>query len=169
MMLGSLKITLFIPIIFGILLSACEYKLRDSLNTLSDVEVSIIFKEDELNNALVSVLEQNLGLKEIYLNEKKNNVDLYIEILDHQITRYSAATGVGARSKEARMEYYLKLNVGLKEREDNYDLEYKDNSYYSFDETRIMALEQVEEKLKENFFLNSVKRINFSLMNILDE
>tara|TARA_B100000686_G_scaffold20250_1_gene18640 strand:+ start:25749 stop:26255 length:507 start_codon:yes stop_codon:yes gene_type:complete len=168
-MLSHFKAGFLITLIFGVLLTGCEYKPRESYKNLNNLEASILFKENELNQGLVDALGRNIGLKKLYLNEKKKNADLYIEILDHQITRYSAGIGVGARSKEARMEYYLKLNLSLKGKEGNNTLEYKDNSYYSFDETRILALEQLEEKLKENFFLNSVKRINFSLMNLIDE
>ena len=48
-------------------------------------------------------------------------------------------------------------------------LEIKDSSYYSFDESRILAIEEVEKRLKENFFTNAINRINFSLINLLNE
>ena len=48
-------------------------------------------------------------------------------------------------------------------------LEIKDSSNYSFDESRILAIEEVEKRLKENFFTNSINRINFSLINLLNE
>jgi hypothetical protein len=48
-------------------------------------------------------------------------------------------------------------------------LEFKDSSYYSFDESRILAIEEVEKRLRENFFKNAIKRINFSLLNLLNE
>jgi hypothetical protein len=67
------------------------------------------------------------------------------------------------------MEYHLKISLTPKKREDNFLLEFKDNSYYSFDESRILAIEEVENRLKENFFKNALKRINFSLLNLLNE
>ncbi len=67
------------------------------------------------------------------------------------------------------MEYLLKMSLNLKGKKDNLVLEFKDNSYYSFDESRILAIEEVEKRLRENFFKNAIKRINFSLLNLLNE
>jgi hypothetical protein len=67
------------------------------------------------------------------------------------------------------MEYLLKISLKLKGKKDDFVLEFKDNSYYSFDESRILAIEEVEKRLRENFFKNAIKRINFSLLNLLNE
>ena len=65
--------------------------------------------------------------------------------------------------------YYLKISLTPKGNKDDLLLEFKDNSYYSFDESRILAIEEVENRLGENFFKNAIKRINFSLLNLLNE
>ena len=67
------------------------------------------------------------------------------------------------------MEYHLKIHLTPAGKKDDFLLEFKDNSYYSFDESRILAIEEVENRLKENFFKNALKRINFSLLNLLNE
>ena len=122
-----------------------------------------------MNQDFVSTLQSQSGLKKLYLNKEVEDTDLKIKILEHTITRYSSALGAGARTKEARMEYHLKISLTPKKREDNFLLEFKDNSYYSFDESRILAIEEVENRLKKNFFKNALKRINFSLLNLLNE
>ena len=122
-----------------------------------------------MNQDFISALQRQAGLKKLHLNKEVEDTDLEIKILEHKITRYSSALGAGARTKEARMEYHLKISLTPKKREENFLLEFKDNSYYSFDESRILAIEEVENRLKENFFKNALKRINFSLLNLLNE
>ena len=167
MIIASKKTLVFLIISFFI--AGCDYKLRSSYQGLNDLVVSIYFEENNMNQDFVSTLQRQSGLKKLYLNKEVEDTDLEIKILEHTITRYSSALGAGARTKEARMEYHLKISLTPKKREENFLLEFKDNSYYSFDESRILAIEEVENRLKENFFKNALKRINFSLLNILDE
>ena len=167
MIIASKKTLVFLIISFFI--AGCDYKLRSSYQGLNDLVVSIYFEENNMNQDFVSTLQRQSGLKKLYLNKEAEDTDLEIKILEHKITRYSSAMGAGARTKEARMEYHLKISLTPKKREDNFLLEFKDNSYYSFDESRILAIEEVENRLKENFFKNALKRINFSLLNLLNE
>jgi len=164
----ALKKTL-VFLIISFFVAGCDYKLRSSYQGLNDLVVSLYFEENNMNQDFVSILQRQSGLKKLYLNKKAEDTDLEMKILNHTITRYSSALGAGARTKEARMEYHLKISLTPKGRKDNFLLEFKDNSYYSFDESRILAIEEVENRLKENFFKNALKRINFSLLNILDE
>ena len=167
MIIDSKKTLVFLIISFFI--AGCDYKLRISYQGLNDLVVSIYFEENNMNQDFVSTLQRQSGLKKLYLNKEAEDTDLEIKILEHTITRYSSALGAGARTKEARMEYHLKISLTPKKREENFLLEFKDNSYYSFDESRILAIEEVENRLKENFFKNALKRINFSLLNLLNE
>ena len=167
MIIASKKTLLFLIISFFI--AGCDYKLRSSYQGLNDLVVSIYFEENNMNQDFVSTLQRQSGLKKLYLNKEAEDTDLEIKILEHTVTRYSSALGAGARTKEARMEYHLKISLTPKKREENFLLEFKDNSYYSFDESRILAIEEVENRLKENFFKNALKRINFSLLNLLNE
>ena len=63
----------------------------------------------------------------------------------------------------------MKINIELTKQEKGLILEIKDQSSYSFDESKILAIEQVENELKNKFFTNSISRINFSLLRLLDE
>ena len=167
-MIIALKKTL-VFLIFSLFIVGCDYKLRSSFQGLNDLVVSIYFNENSLNQEFATTLKQESGLKKLHLNKEAENTDLEIKILEHTITRYSSALGTGARTKEARLEYYLKISLTPRGEKDNFLLEFKDNSYYSFDESRILAIEEVENRLKENFFKNALKRINFSLLNLLNE
>ena len=167
-MIIALKKTL-VFLIISFFLVGCDYKLRSSYQGLNDLVVTIYFEENIMNQDFVSVLQRQSGLKKLHLNKEAEDSDLEIKILEHTITRFSSALGAGARTKEARMEYYLKIYLTPAGKKDNFLLEFKDNSYYSFDESRILAIEEVENRLKENFFKNALKRINFSLLNLLNE
>ena len=167
-MIIALKKTL-VFLIISFFIAGCDYKLRSSYQGLNDLVVSIYFEDNNMNQDFVSTLQRQSGLKKLYLNKEAEDTDLEIKILEHTITRYSSALGAGARTKEARMEYHLKISLTPKKREENFLLEFKDNSYYSFDESRILAIEEVENRLKENFFKNALKRINFSLLNLVNE
>ena len=167
-MIIALKNTLAFLII-SFFLVGCDYKLRSSYQGLNDLVVSIYFNENNMNQDFASTLKRQSGLKKLYLNKEAEDTDLKIKILEHTITRYSSALGAGARTKEARLEYYLKISLTPKGNKDDLLLEFKDNSYYSFDESRILAIEEVENRLRENFFKNALKRINFSLLNLLNE
>ena len=167
-MIIALKKTL-VFLIFSLFIVGCDYKLRSSFQGLNDLVVSIYFNENSLNQEFATTLKRESGLKKLHLNKEAENTDLEIKILEHTITRYSSALGAGARTKEARLEYHLKISLSPKGKKDDFLLEFKDNSYYSFDESRILAIEEVENRLKENFFKNALKRINFSLLNLLNE
>ena len=167
-MIIALRKTL-VFLIISLFIGGCDYKLRSSFQGLNDLVVSIYFNENSLNQDFATALKQESGLKKLHLNKEAENTDLEIKILEHAITRYSSALGAGARTKEARLEYHLKISLTPRGGKDNFLLEFKDNSYYSFDESRILAIEEVENRLRENFFKNALKRINFSLLNLLNE
>ena len=44
-------------------------------------------------------------------------------------------------------------------------LEIKDSANYSFDESRILAIEEIEKQLKREFLRKAIGRINFSLLS----
>ena len=131
--------------------------------------MSISYENNSLNLSFINTLQKQARVKKLYLNKIGEDSDLTIKILDHTVTRYSAALGTGARTKEARIEYLLKIGFTLKGQKEEIVLEIKDSSNYSFDESRILAIEEVEKRLKENFFTNAVNRINFSLINLPNE
>ena len=163
------KTNLFSYFLCILLLSGCNYKLRDSYQGLNNKIVTISYENDPLNLSFINTFQKQGGTKKLYLNEIGEDSDLSMQILEHEVTRYSAALGTGARTKEARMEYVLIISFTLKGKKEEIVLEIKDSSNYSFDESRILAIEEVEKRLKENFFTNSINRINFSLRNLLNE
>ena len=110
------KTNLFSYFLFILLLSGCNYKLRDSYQGLNNKIVTISYENDPLNLSFINTLQKQGGTKKLYLNEIGEDSDLSMQILEHEVTRYSAALGTGARTKEARMEYVLIISFTLKEK-----------------------------------------------------
>ena len=163
------KIRFLCSLLSFILLVSCDYKLRDTSAGLYDLNTSLYYKESSINRDFLETLEKEVSPKRIYKNKSLDDTDLTLKILDHKTTRYSAALGSGARTTEARIEYFLKINIRLTKQEKGIILEINDQGSYSFDESKILAIEQVEKELKKKFFTNSISRINFSLLRLLDE
>ena len=159
------KVSYSLLISLLILTSGCGYKLRDIQQGLNGQIISLFFDPNEINLNFIEELKLKSGLKRIYLNQDNDKAYLSIKILEHSTSRYSAALGDGARSKEARLEYFLK--IGLKEIGSNKEviLEIKDSANYSFDESRILAIEEIEKQLKREFLRKAIGRINFSLLS----
>ena len=109
-MIIALKKTL-VFLILSFFVAGCDYKLRSSYQGLNDLVVSIYFEENNMNQDFASILQRQSGLKKLYLNKEAEDSDLEIKILEHTITRFSSALGAGARTKEARMEYHLKIRL----------------------------------------------------------
>ena len=126
-MIIALKKTL-VFLIISFFVAGCDYKLRSSYQGLNDLVVSLYFEENNMNQDFVSILQRQSGLKKLYLNKEAEDTDLEMKILNHTITRYSSASGAGARTKEARMEYHLKISLSPNGIKDNFLLEFKDNS-----------------------------------------
>tara|TARA_B100001179_G_C18325151_1_gene289845 strand:+ start:56 stop:571 length:516 start_codon:yes stop_codon:yes gene_type:complete len=149
-----------------ILTSGCGYKLRDIQQGLNGQIISLFFDPNEINLNFIEELKLKSGLKRIYLNQDNDKAYLSIKILEHSTSRYSAALGDGARSKEARLEYLLRISLTARPDQEELIMEIRDNSNYSFDESKILAIEEIEKRIKENFFANAINRLNFAVLNL---
>ena len=163
------RIFVYLLIYFLISFSACGYKLRDNQLNLDSQIISISFEPSEINLSFFDQFKRQTAANRIYLNQVSKNSDLYLEILEHNVSRYSAALGYGARTKEARLEYFLKISLHTGRYEEKIVVEVRDSSNYSFDESKILAIEEIEKQTKENFFTNAINRINFAALNFNNE
>lgn len=162
----SIKIFFSLLIVFIIFSSGCGYKLRESSQGISGQTISLSFENSPINLNFANQLRSQGGANKIYFNQVYENSDIFIKILEHRTTRYSAALGTGARTKEARLEYFLKISLSKKNLDEEVILEIGDDSNYSFDESKILAIEEIEKRLNENFFSNAINKINFSLLGL---
>lgn len=156
-------------IVFVITCSGCGYELRSSQQGLSGQILSISFEPNEINLNFIDELKIQGGIKRIHLNQFNKDTDIFLKVLEHSTSRYSAALGSGARTKEARLEYFLKISLKKDEDQKDMILEIRDSSIYSFDESKILAIEEIEKRIKENFFANAISRINFVVLNLRNE
>ena len=164
----SIIIKVFYSLLISLVIffSGCGYKLRDNQQGLNGQTISLFFDPNEINLNFIEELKLKGGLKRIYLNQGNDKADISIKILQHSTSRYSAALGDGARSKEARLEYLLRISLTARPDQEELIMEIRDNSNYSFDESKILAIEEIEKRIKENFFANAINRLNFAVLNL---
>lgn len=166
-----IKTNLFFLLLILSLLSygGCGYKLRNTQLDMEGQIISLSFDPNEINLDFINQLKRELGIDRIYLNKVDNNSNFYIEILEHNTIRYSAALGTGARTKEARLDYFLKISMKKKIDKEEKIVEIRDSSNYSFDESKILGIEEIEKRIKKNFFKNAINRINFAMLDLVYE
>ena len=157
-----LKLLNFSLILF---LISCGYSLRTNSDLNQNVTYSIFFSESFLNSKLIDALKVSNNYK-VYRNNIAYDSEVIIKIIKHNITRYSAALGSGARTKEARLEYLLEISLKLKNSDKDMKYQIRNNKSYSFNESNILALEQEEEEITSdfiNFALNEIKSLSLRL------
>ena len=157
-----LKLLNFSLILF---LISCCYSLRTNSDLNQNVTYSIFFSESFLNSKLIDALKVS-NKNKVYLNNIADDSEVIIKIIKHNITRYSAALGSGARTKEARLEYLLEISLKLKNSDKDMKYQIRNNKSYSFNESNILALEQEEEEITSdfiNFALNEIKSLSLRL------
>tara|TARA_Y100000590_G_scaffold208943_2_gene236745 strand:+ start:9236 stop:9742 length:507 start_codon:yes stop_codon:yes gene_type:complete len=157
-----LKLLNFSLILF---LISCGYSLRTNSDLNQNVTYSIFFSESFLNSKLIDALKVS-NKNKVYLNNIADDSEVIIKIIKHNITRYSAALGSGARTKEARLEYLLEISLKLKNSDKDMKYQIRNNKSYSFNESNILALEQEEEEITSdfiNFALNEIKSLSLRL------
>ena len=157
-----LKLLNFSLILF---LISCGYSLRTNSDLNQNVTYSIFFSESFLNSKLIDSLKLS-NKNKVYLNNIADDSEVIIKIIKHNITRYSAALGSGARTKEARLEYLLEISLKLKNSDKDMKYQIRNNKSYSFNESNILALEQEEEEITSdfiNFALNEIKSLSLRL------
>ena len=157
-----LKLLNFSLILF---LISCGYSLRTNSDLNQNVTYSIFFSESFLNSKLIDALKVS-NKNKVYLNNIADDSEVIIKIIKHNITRYSAALGSGARTKEARLEYLLEISLKLKNSDKDMKYQIRNNKSYSFNESNILALEQEEEEITSdfiNFALNKIKSLSLRL------
>jgi len=157
------KALFLFPLLF--LLLSCGYNLRTSIDLNQDFNYSVLYSENYLNNKLIDSLRLSNPNK-TYLNDIREDSEVIIKIINHSLTRYSAALGSGARTKEARLEYLLEISLKL--RSSNKEMEYqiRNSKNYSFNESNILSIEQEEEQITTdfiNFSLNKIKLLSSRL------
>ena len=148
-----------------LLLISCGYSLRTNSDLNQNVTYSIFFSESFLNSKLIDALKVS-NKNKVYLNNIADDSEVIIKIIKHNITRYSAALGSGARTKEARLEYLLEISLKLKNSDKDMKYQIRNNKSYSFNESNILALEQEEEEITSdfiNFALNEIKSLSLRL------
>ena len=83
-----------------------------------------------------------------------------IKIKEHQINKFSGATGAGARTTQARLDYMNSYEIVTK---DNKVIEntFNSTSYLNFNQSDLLAMEKEEMVIVKSFINDSIKNIEF--------
>ena len=144
-----------------ILLSSCGYSLKDTSNTLTQKNIIVLADNSNLNLELISQLRAK-GNKISRIENKSEDHDFMIKIKEHRIKKYSGATGSGARTTQARLDYRNSYEIFTK---DNVIIEntFNSTSYLNFNQSDLLAMEKEERVIIKNFIKDGIKNIEFLL------
>ena len=144
-----------------ILLSSCGYSLKDTSNTLTQKNIIVLGDNSNLNIELITQLKAK-GNKISRIENMSKDHDLIIKIKQHQINKFSGATGSGARTTQARLDYKNSYEIVTK---DNIIIENTFNStnYLNFNQSDLLAMEKEEMVIVKNFIKDGIKNIEFLL------
>ena len=143
------------------LLSSCGYSLKESSNALTQKNIIVLANNSNLNLELISQLRAK-GNKISRIENMSKKHDLKIKIKEHQINKFSGATGSGARTTQARLDYMNSYEIVTK---DNIIIENTFNStnYLNFNQSDLLAMEKEEMVIVKNFIKDGIKNIEFLL------
>ena len=143
------------------LLSSCGYSLKDSSNALTQKSIIVLANNSNLNLELISQLRAK-GNKISRIENISEKHDLKIQIKEHQINKFSGATGSGARTTQARLDYMNSYEIVTK---DNKVIEntFNSTSYLNFNQSDLLAMEKEEMVIVKSFINDSIKNIEFLL------
>tara|TARA_B100000401_G_scaffold178428_1_gene119883 strand:+ start:171 stop:665 length:495 start_codon:yes stop_codon:yes gene_type:complete len=143
------------------LLSSCGYTLKESSNALTQKNIIVLANNSNLNLELISQLRAK-GNKISRVENMSEDHDLKIKIKEHQINKFSGATGFGARTTQARLDYMNSYEIVTK---DNKVIEntFNSTSYLNFNQSDLLAMEKEEMVIVKSFINDSIKNIEFLL------
>jgi len=143
------------------LLSSCGYSLKEGSNALTQKNIIVLANNSNLNLELISQLRAK-GNKISRIEDITEKHDLKIQIKEHQINKFSGATGSGARTTQARLDYMNSYEIVTK---DNKVIEntFNSTSYLNFNQSDLLAMEKEEMVIVKSFINDSIKNIEFLL------
>ena len=144
-----------------ILLSACGYSLRDSSNILTQKNLIVLSDNSNLNLELITQLKAK-GNRVSRIENMNQDHDLMIKIKKHQINKFSGATGSGARTTQARLDYINTYEIVTKENK-TFDNTFNSTSYLSFNQSDLLAMEKEEMIIVKGFINDGIKNIELHL------
>ena len=95
----------------------------------------------------------------IYKKEEINDLDLIININNHQTKRFSSGQGAGARTLEVRIDYDLDFSLENPMTSNKTYHKIKDVKYLAYDDSQILAMETEEKDTNIDFIQLAIKKI----------
>ncbi len=143
------------------LLSACGYSLRENSNELSQKNLIVLSDNSDLNFELISQLK-NKGNTIFRVKDANNGKNLTIKIKLHELKKFSGAIGAGARTTQVRLSYTISYEL-ISKNEIIKENTFTSQSYLSFNQSDLLAVEREEKILIKNFIKDAIKNMEFQL------
>ena len=143
------------------LLWSCGYSLRESSSELSQQDLVLISDNSDLNLELISQLKAKDN-KVLRTKNVANENGIIIRIKFHALNKFSGATGAGARTTQARLDYTISYELTNKKKIIIENI-YKSTKYLSFNQSDLLSMEREEKILVKSFINDGIKNIEFLL------
>ena len=153
------KFLLFIYISF---ICSCSYQLVDSYE--EKINILISSENTQLDNLFIALLKENGSFNLNPPTSNDNNI-FQIKIENHKLSRYSGASSLDGRTTRVRMEYEFSFSIISSNLKEPLFREFKESSYYVYDDSKLLSMEEEEDVLVREFIRSSQQKLELLLIN----
>ena len=153
------KFLLFIYISF---ICSCSYQLVDSYE--EKINILISSENTQLDNLFIALLKENGSFNFNPPSSNDNNI-FQIKIESHKLSRYSGASSLDGRTTRVRMEYKFSFSIISSNLKEPLFREFKESSYYVYDDSKLLSMEEEEDVLVREFIRSSQQKLALLLIN----
>ena len=153
------KFLLFIYISF---ICSCSYQLVDSYE--EKINILISSENTQLDNLFITLLKENGSFNLNPPTSDDNNI-FKIRIESHKLSRYSGASSLDGRTTRVRMEYEFNFSINSSNLKEPLFREFKESSYYIYDDSKLLSMEEEEDLLVREFIRTSQQKLELLLIN----
>ena len=155
----------FVALILISLIASCGYKIRDSENAFIGAKVILIYDPKEINQKFINQFQESQNYKSLLLNNSDQDADIILRVINQTLNRYSLALNENLEASEARLEYKLEYSIRIKGLEENF-FQIKLEKPVLYNESRIMAMENKEELLLNEFIKDAISLISLTISSL---
>jgi len=152
----------FLLFIYISFFCSCSYQLADSYE--EKINILISSENTQLDNLFIALLKENGSFNFNPPNSNDNNI-FQIKIESHKLSRYSGASSLDGRTTRVRMEYKFSFSIISSNLKEPLFREFKESSYYVYDDSKLLSMEEEEDVLVREFIRSSQQKLELLLIN----
>tara|TARA_B100001250_G_scaffold258552_1_gene222591 strand:+ start:348 stop:842 length:495 start_codon:yes stop_codon:yes gene_type:complete len=160
--MDSLLKAKFLPFIYILFFCSCSYQLVDSYE--EKINILISSENTQLDNLFITLLKENGSFNLNPPTSDDNNI-FKIRIESHKLSRYSGASSLDGRTTRVRMEYEFNFSINSSNLKEPLFREFKESSYYIYDDSKLLSMEEEEDLLVREFIRTSQQKLELLLIN----